>query len=139
MILNTHFRGKITELSVAQSFLELGFQVSEPLVSDSRYDFIADVNGKLLKIQVKTARVSEDGSKITFATSSSHTNTKKTIHKSYTSDEIDYFATVYQGQCYIISVKECGSREQSLRLLPTKNGQTTGVKFLEDYKLVNTF
>ena len=53
-MLNTHFKGKITELEVAESFLALGYQVSQPLVSDSRYDFIVDIKGQLLKIQVKT-------------------------------------------------------------------------------------
>ena len=54
-MLNTHFLGKITELQVAEAFLQRGFQVCQPLVSDSRYDFIVDINGRLLKIQVKTS------------------------------------------------------------------------------------
>lgn len=136
-MLNTHFKGKITELEVAKSFLELGYQVSQPLVSDSRYDFIVDIKGKLLKIQVKTSREYEDY--FEFATSSSHTNTHGTINRSYKQDEIDYFATMFDNECYIIPVVECGSREQRLRLKPTKNNQTIGIKFAKDYKLKDKF
>ena len=139
MILNTHFQGKITELQVATAFLELGFQVCQPLVSDSRYDFIVDINGRLLKIQVKTSHLADDGSYFEFATSTSHTNTKGTINRSYTSEEIDYFATIYNEECYIIPVTECGCRGQRLRLKPTKNGQTVGIKFAKDYLLKDTF
>lgn len=138
-MLSTHFQGKITELAVANSFLELGYQVCQPLVSDSRYDFIVDINGQLLKIQVKTSTLSEDEDYFYFATSTSHTNTKGTINHSYTSDEIDYFATMYQNECYIIKVDECGSRQQRLRLKPTKNGQIQGIKFAKDYKLKDIF
>lgn len=53
IILSTHFQGKITEMQVATAFLQLGYQVSQPLVSDSRYDFIVDINNKLYRIQVK--------------------------------------------------------------------------------------
>lgn len=138
-MLNTHFKGKITELEVAQSFLELGYQVSQPLVSDSRYDFIVDIKGKLLKIQVKTSKLGTEGDYFKFATSSSHTNTKGTINRSYKQDEIDYFATIYDNECYIIPVQECGSREQRLRLKPTKNNQTVGIKFAKNYKLKDKF
>jgi hypothetical protein len=138
-MLSTHFQGKITELQVANAFLELGFQVSQPLVSDSRYDFIVDINGKLLKIQVKTFRLGENGEYFIFTTSTSHTNTKGTINCSYSKDEIDYFATMYDGDCYIISISECGKREQRLRIKPTKNGQTVGIKFAKDYMLKDAF
>ena len=136
---STHFQGKITELQVANSFLELGYQVCQPLVSDSRYDFIVDINGKLLKIQVKTSSLAEDESYFEFATSTSHTNSRGTVNHSYTEEEIDYFATMYNNECYLIKVNECGKREQRLRLKPTKNNQTVGIKFAKDYKLKDTF
>lgn len=136
---STHFQGRITELQVANSFLELGYQVCQPLVSDSRYDFIVDINGKLLKIQVKTSSLAEDGSYFEFATSTSHTNSKGTVNHSYTEEEIDYFATMYNNECYLIRVNECGGRAQRLRLKPTKNNQVVGIKFAKDYKLKDTF
>lgn len=103
--MNTHFQGKVTELQVANSFLNKGYQVCQPLVSDSRYDFIIDTNGKLYKIQVKTCHLGGDDEYLEFATSSSHTNTQRTVNHSYNKDEIDYFATYYNNQCYLVPVE----------------------------------
>lgn len=134
-IINTHFQGKITEYQVALAFLQKGYQVSQPLVSDSRYDFIVDVNNKLYRIQVKTSTEREGGTYFDFATSTSHTNTKGTVNKSYTENEIDYFATMYNNQCYIIAVNDCGCRSQRLRIIPPKNGNQRGSKMAKDYTL----
>lgn len=138
-MLNTHFRGEITELQVAESFLKLGYQVCKPLVSDSRYDFIVDIDHNLYRIQVKTASLSEDGDWIEFRTQSSHTNTKKTIYHTYSEKDIDYFATVYNHQCYLVPVTITGSRAFKLRLKPTKNGQVKNINFAENFKLEEAF
>ena len=92
--LNSHFIGEITEQQVALEFLKLGYLVSKPLVTSSRYDFVVDINNKLYKIQVKTGTLKED-SYIEFSTSTSHTNTKGTINLTYSEDEVDFFATIY--------------------------------------------
>lgn len=134
-MLSSHFIGEITEQKVAVKFLELGIQVSKPLVQSSRYDFIADINGKLYKIQVKTATAKENDSYIEFATSTSHTNTQGTINLHYSSEDVDFFATIYKEECYLIPYADCGTRVQRLRLVPTKNNQVIGVKFAKDYLL----
>lgn len=139
LILSTHFQGEITELEVAESFLKLGYQVCKPLVSDSRYDFIVDIDHKLYRIQVKTASLSKDEDYIEFHTESSHTNTKCTIYHTYSAEDIDYFATMYNHQCYLVPIEKVGSRSFRLRLKPTKNGQTKNINFAENFKLENTF
>ena len=138
-MLNTHFQGEITELQVAEAFLALGYQVCKPLVSDSRYDFIVDINHNLYRIQVKTSSLSADGDYIEFKTQSSHTNTQKTVYHSYSSEDVDYFATVYTHQCYLVPINKVGSRSFRLRLKPTKNGQTKNINFAKDFKLEDTF
>lgn len=134
-MLNTHFQGKTTELQVATAFITRGYQVSQPLVSDSRYDFIIDINNKLIRLQVKSSTVGEENAYIEFATSTSHTNTQRTVNHSYTPDEVDYFATIYNNECYIISVTDCGNRRQRLRITSPKNGNQRGSKFLKDYTI----
>lgn len=132
--LSSHFIGEITEQQVALEFLKMGYLVSKPLVQSSRYDFIVDINHKLYKIQVKTGTFKED-SYIEFATSTSHTNTKGTLNLSYSQDDVDFFATMYNGECYLVPFEVCGKRNQRLRLVPTKNGQTKGITFAKDYHL----
>ena len=133
-MLNSHFIGEITEQQVTLEFLKQGILISKPLVQSSRYDFIADINNKLYKIQVKTGRFKEE-SYLEFATSTSHTNTKGTINISYSEDDVDFFATMYNGQCYLIPYRLCGKRAQRLRFVPVKNGQTKGILFAKDFKL----
>ena len=110
--------------------------VSKPLVQSSRYDFIVDIKNKLYKIQVKTGKFKEN-SFLEISTSTSHTNTKGTKDISYTSNDVDFFATIYEGQCYLIPFEKCGKRMQRLRFVPTKNGQTQGILFAKDYKMEN--
>lgn len=136
-MLSTHFKGEITEQLVAIEFLKMGYMVSKPMVQSSKYDFIVEVNHKLYKIQVKTSTPKEENSFIEFATSTSHTNTTGTINASYTEEDVDFFATMYDGQCFLVPYGKCGKRSQRLRLLPTKNGQIKGVLFAKDFILEN--
>lgn len=133
-MLSSHFIGEITEQQVALEFLKQGILLSKPLVQSSKYDFVADINGKLYKIQVKTGTYKEDAY-LEFATSTSHTNTKGTLNLSYSKEDVDYFATMYENQCYLIPFEVCGSRNQRLRFVPTKNNQIKGITFAKDYKL----
>lgn len=135
MELNSHFKGEITELQVAQSFLAHGIQVSKPLVSDSRYDFIVDINHKLLRIQVKTCSIGPNEEYFGFKTCSTHTNTKRTVMHNYSTEDVDYFATIYNNNCYIVPVSIVGNREFRLRLKPTKNGQVKNINFAEQFML----
>jgi hypothetical protein len=50
MELTTKQKGNLTELQCLSAFCALGCNVSIPYGDNSKYDFIADVNGKLLKI-----------------------------------------------------------------------------------------
>lgn len=133
--MNSKQLGNITEVQVMLGFLQLGYNVLTPYGDCERYDFVADVNGKFVKIQVKSSKVSDDGTKFSFNTASTHYSDGKCVHHSYSKEDIDYFATVYNNQVYLIPVEECSSRLQSLRLVSTKNGQTRGVKWAKDYRL----
>ena len=124
---------------MAQAFLKLNYQVCKPLVSDSRYDFIVDINHKLYRIQVKTASLSADGDYIEFKTQSSHTNTQKTVYQSYSAEDVDFFATYFDNQCYLIPIDKIGSRSFRLRLKSTKNGQVKNINFAKDFILENAF
>ena len=127
--MNTNLKGTLTELKCKIYFLELGYMVSTP-ESPARYDFILDTGNKLLKIQVKTSRT--DGEKITFETCSSHITRDGMSRRSY-KEEIDYFCTWFENECYLIPVEECGSREKSLRIVPAKNGQVKNIYFAKNY------
>ena len=46
--------GNIVELQCISKFIELGYEVSIPYGNGAKYDFVADVNGKFLRIQCKS-------------------------------------------------------------------------------------
>ena len=76
MELPTQKKGIITELQVATYLIQLGYNVSQPFSQDSKYDLIVDVNGKLLRLQVKTSRQNTQSS-ITFNCRSTTKENKK--------------------------------------------------------------
>ena len=73
------------------AFIQLGYECSVPFGNGAKYDFIADIDGKLLKFQCKSSHYTNDHGKVstdsfTFSTSCSTTNTKVTkryTHKKY--------------------------------------------------------
>jgi hypothetical protein len=83
---------------------------------------------------VKTGTFKEN-SYLEFATSTSHTNTQGTLNISYSANDVDFFATMYEDQCYLIPYELCGKRTQRIRFVPTRNNQTTGVLFAKDFRL----
>ena len=136
-MLNPKQRGNLTELQCISAFYEHGCHVSIPFGENSRYDFIADVEGKLLRVQVKTSSSKKNTSDaIEFSCRSSYLNTKGVRNAKYTDKEIDYFATYWKNVCYIVPVSEC-SDAKTLRFAPPANGQTKGITFACDYELGN--
>ena len=130
----TKQKGLITEIQCQLAFSKLGILLSKPIVEDSRYDYIADIGNKFLRIQCKTSSIAEDESYIEFSTRTSRSNTKENFYRNYTKEEIDYFYTYYNHQSYLVPVEEC-STTKKLRFVPTKSGQIEGISFAKDFCL----
>ena len=133
MELDSKKKGNLTEMQCMTAFMALNCSVSIPFGDNSKYDFIADVNGQLLKIQVKTASLKDENA-IKFSCRSTHVNCSGVKNIRYNENEIDYFATYWNNQCYLVPIKEC-SAEKTLRFAPPKNGQIKGISFAKDYLL----
>ena len=135
--LNTKEIGNLTELQCMTRLYELGCSISIPFGNSDKYDLIMDINDKLYKVQIKhSSEYFDDLGDIAYikfkCTWQSH-NTKGYLRQRYNANEIDFFATFYNGECYLIPQNEC-SNEKILRIKPPKNGQRKGISFLEDYK-----
>lgn len=117
-IMDTNTLGKITELEVMSYITKKGYSVSIPFGDKDRYDQIWDINGKLLKIQIKTSHLytKNTGNAIEFKT----TGTSNGRTTSYTKNDIDYFATFWEGQVYVVPVEETSSKKV-LRFEATTN------------------
>ena len=132
-MLSSKQKGNLTELQCITYFYQLGYHCSIPYGENSRYDFILDVNNHLYKIQVKSCTELKNGNAIQFSCRSTRVNTKGAVHRFYTSEEVDFFATYYNGICYLIPQNEC-SNSKTLRFAPTKSGKVKGVNFAKDYE-----
>ena len=135
MELTSKQKGNLTELQCITAFIAAGCGVSIPYGDNSKYDFIADVNGKLLKIQVKTSSIKDEGS-IKFSCRTTHVNCAGVKNERYSINEIDFFATYWNNECYLIPVAEC-SVDKTLRFVPPKSGQIKGISFAKDYLLAD--
>lgn len=129
-------KGLNTELHCISYFSDCGFLVSVPYGDNGRYDLIVDVNGHLLRVQVKSASPTVDASGeisgIKFSCKSQRINTKESKTKRYSKDEIDYFATYWNYQVYVVPVEEASSSKY-LRFYSSLNNQDYLSSFLEDY------
>lgn len=133
--LTTKQKGNITEIQCLLAFMQNGYKVSIPYGEDCRYDLILDTGSKLLRIQCKTSHSlpnPEDGFK--FKTKSVVITTHGAKESKYSEEEIDFFATVYNEECYLVPVSEC-SNEKTLRYHYPANGQRKGISLAENYKL----
>ena len=134
--------GISNELQCMLAFIQLGYECSVPFGNGSKYDFIADINGELLRFQCKSSHYTCNHGKISkdsfsFSTICSTTNTKETKRYTYNSDQIDYFTTCFNGQVYVVPVDEC-STNKTLRLSPPNNGNSNYNR-AEDYLITNYF
>ena len=133
--------GNVVELKCIAKFIEMGYECSIPYGNGAKYDFIADINGELLRFQCKTCSHPkkngiEDVNAIEFSTTCQTTNTQKTTRHRYTKEQIDYFATAFNDKIYIVPVEEC-STSKTLRFVPP-NGNSPYNK-AEDYEISNFF
>ena len=123
--------GTQSEGAVFADLLRRGFVVAMPFGCSPRYDLLVEVGDQFVKIQVKTGQLI-DGA-VEFPTSSTE-QYRGRGRKPY-QGQCDYFAVFcpQTGQVYYVPVDICGRRGCSLRIDPTRNGQSVGVRWARDY------
>lgn len=118
--------GVITELELQTELSRLGAIVSIPYGDYARYDHIWDINGTLLKVQIKSSQLISDESGFKFPG-------KNTAGK-YTEEQIDGIATAFNGKCYYVPIDKC-SNEIKLRFTLPSNSKQKDIMFAHDYEL----
>ena len=130
--MNSKSIGNIGETKVLCKFVELGIPVYIPFGDNEKSDLIADFNGKLNRIQVKTSLKAEDG-KMIFDLTSSTFHRKNGVRHIYSSDEIDYFAcyNIERDKIFLIPIDKAPKTSIHVRYEKPKNNQTKGIIFEE--------
>lgn len=129
--------GLTTELLCQLDFSQRNILLSQPITNDSRYDFIADIDGELIKIQCKTAKP-KNNDIITISSASKNWNSGE-IHNYI--GQIDYFYTNYNNQGYLLPIDLFSekNREKSIRLgsVEQYNSNNDTATYGEKYKIDN--
>lgn len=123
--------GRITEAKCLEHLTSLGYIVSLPFGGQARYDLLVDVNGKIIKVQVKSSQY-KDGC-VEFYTASSHYLQGHHVHTVYEKNDIDYFMTELNNQYYLVPVEECG-KQKKLRIdSPKSQANITNIHWAKNY------
>lgn len=124
-------KGISTELLCQTEFIKRGYNVSVPISSYCVYDFVADIENDLYKIQVKYSNKIKTGIQIN--TTSTHLSAKGSVKKKYTQKDIDYICTIYQNNCYLIPASEIEKRTSITLSLDDKWKNGHHVMVAKDY------
>ena len=139
MLDTTQQKGTMTELHCILDLTNLGIRVLTPIDSSSKYDVVADLGNKFIKIQCKTASwVKETLQKnvaFEIKTCCQTTNTKSTVRHKYSANDIDYFYTWFEGQGYLVSINEVTGVTFRWRYEYPITGQKQGIHIAGNYKI----
>ncbi len=101
--MSTKLTGDIAEQAAVLKLLELGWGVSKPIGDRLPYDLIVDVNGKLIKLQIKSAWFSAADNNFCVDVRRTKTNRRKMLRSLYNDQDFD-FALVYLPEKHIFYV-----------------------------------
>jgi hypothetical protein len=137
-MLTTDQKGAIAEAAIVQAAIRLGITVWRPVLRE-RYDLVSDLGKRFLRVQCKWAAREDE---IVVVRSYSCRRTRDgLIRRRYSSDEIDAVAA-YCGEldrCYLLPRNVFSGRAIiHLRLGPTRNTQSRGIRWAEEYEFAAT-
>jgi prevent-host-death family protein len=131
---NPNLRGVITESTIAAEAVRLGLAVLVPAFGAPRCDMVLERDGRMLRVQCKSAAVRGDVITVRAITC------RRTAHGyergTYSRDEVDLIAAYCHElkRCFAIPIEDFGeSGHLSLRLSPPRNGQRAGLHFADKY------
>lgn len=130
--MHTREKGNLSEAKILTAFVVAGYLVSVPFGSGHKYDFVVDDATRLFRVQCKTGRT-KNGALLFNAYSQSGNGSVKMSYRGLT----DLFAVLNpdDDEVYLVPVDQAGITDVSLRLVPSLNKQTQGIRRAELYLL----
>lgn len=124
--------GDRSEIEVIRALARAGHLVSVPFGENHRYDLIADKDGAVQRVQVKTGRLRNGA--IVFNCYSSHSHRNGVSCRTY-SGEVEAFA-VYCPEIdsvFFVPIEDVSIQRASLRWLPARNRHNRAVRWASRY------
>ena len=135
----TQQKGTLTELHCIIDLTNLGIRCLTPIDESSQYDVVADLNGCFIRIQCKTAswaiNTAQEKTAFKISTVRQTTNTKSIVRHKYSKDDVDYFYTWFEGQGYLVSVKEASGSSFQWRYKYPSGNQKQGIHIADKYRI----
>ena len=128
--MHTKNKGKIAELMVGARLMELGWTILNPICENTRYDLVAEKDGKFIRVQIKY---------VTPNRNILHINCKSSNNWSvltYTPKEIDMLAAYdsLSKKIYFIPAAKLNTSSIKIRLKPSKNKQLKKINCARDFE-----
>jgi len=131
----SHVKGELAQLEFQKRALEKGIIVSRP-TTESRYDYIIDDKGELLRAQIKYAgstTSNSNGSVLVRLEKECRSNGKR---RCYSSDEVDVlfvFIPQINKICRFDTIFFVDKSTLTIRIETAKNRQTKNVYLAQDF------
>jgi hypothetical protein len=131
--LTTNDIGERAQGVILAEMMKYGYTVLIPFGEGRRYDMVIEKDAQFFRLQCKTGRYINGVIKFNACSSNWFNKTRKR----YTREDIDYFAVYceHTGKIYLVPVEDVGSTDGFLRVEPTVNNQTKGVRWARDYEV----
>jgi hypothetical protein len=128
----THRTGDRSVAKVIARLTELDYRVSLPFSTDSPYDLVVDDGEKLWRAQVKTART-RNGAVVFNCYSVDVQNRKMRLYDG----KVDVFLAYSPetDRVYWVPFEDGTKSTMTLRVQPSANNQSLGVRWAKDYEL----
>jgi len=109
-------KGDLSKAFVIAKLLKAGYKVLEPVSENSRYDLVVEINGKFVKIQVKTIYYKNDMQVYEMVCYSTTRRNKRHIKTKYTSSEVDFIMGYNPDtdEVYTFPIRDIAGRNQIL-------------------------
>jgi prevent-host-death family protein len=133
---DVNVKGNVAELKIQAELAELGYPVLAPVTEHERYDLVVEVAGRFLRVQCKWAPLYRGV--VCIRTESNRRGPNGFIRRPYTAEEVDAIAAYCSDldRCYLLPMDVVGtSRQITLRIEPTRNGQRACLNWAADYEL----
>ena len=138
--MDTKLKSDIAESIVLTELLKRGFNVLRPVGDRLAYDLAVDVNGKLIRLQVKHAWFNEQDKAHIVDVRRTKTNRRQMLRKKYADDDFD-FAVVYVDKhiFYIIPSKVFNSFASTITFVEDTKRQRApkSIEYRERWDLIN--
>jgi hypothetical protein len=121
--MDTKLKADIAESAVITELLSRGFNVLKPIGDRLSYDLAIDYEGKLIRLQVKTAWFNELKDMYLVDNRRTRTNRRRILRKNYSNDDFD-FAVLYIHD------------KRTFYVMPVEifNGYASSIAIVEDMK-----